>query len=157
MRSTLHLVSRHSDPALNYMQMFHGCETPGSFADFVAKAPEIQDDRWASQTDHLGDKWWPAINFIGRVSHASEDIETLLKRVGAWEKYGAFGWGLDGTERIFASNNSKHFTGASSKTCEYYTTELEEQVEDMFASDYARYDFFGDTAHPQHGTTNGCA
>jgi len=57
---------------------------------------------------------------------------------------------------MFASNNSKHFSGASSKTCEYYTPELEKQVEDMFASDYARYDFFGDTAHPQHGKTNGC-
>ena len=139
------------------MQGCHGRKAPDSFADFVAEAPEIQDDHWASQTDHLGDKWWPAINFIGRVSHASEDIETLLKRVGAWEKYGASGWGLDGTESLFGSNNSGHFTGASSKTCEYYTPELEKQVEDMFASDYARYDFFGDATHPQHGKTNGCA
>jgi len=108
---------------------------------------------WASQTDHLGDKWWPYINFVGRFSHAKEDAEALLKQVGAWEKYGASGWGRDGSERMFATNNAVHFTGSSRKVADFYTPALEKQVADFYASDYARYDFFNDPTHPLYRKT----
>ena len=154
------LLSAYLDKVVRepeYIRRVHGRD-PASFPEFADFVEEIttkgfSDAHWASQTDHLGDKWWPYINFVGRVSHAKEDAEALLKQVGAWEKYGASGWGRDGSERMFATNNAVHFTGSSRKVADFYTPALEKQVADFYAPDYARYDFFNDPTHPLHRKT----
>ena len=118
---------------------------PSSFAAFVVDSQTHKDPHWASQTDHLGDKWWPSINFVGTIANAERDIQRLLERVGAWEKFGACGWGEDGKQRIFADSKVQ-------PNGDHYTPELEEMVQTLYASDYARFDFLGDPAHPAHNS-----
>ena len=70
------------------------------------------------------------------------DAERLLRQIGAWEEYGASGWGTNGTQHVFQSiENKSHATHRSkadswSRLAKYYTPELEQAVEDWYALDY---------------------
>ena len=63
--------------------------------------------------------------------------------MGAWEKYGASGWGTSGQERIFQSNAMQE-RATDTQNTRFYTQELAAKVENMFRKDYERYNF--DTA-----------
>ncbi|GMH46246.1 hypothetical protein TrRE_jg1745 [Triparma retinervis] len=52
-----------------------------------------------------------------RFETLADDTELLLRRVGAWEDFGASGWGTDGASSIFRGTKSEsHTTGASART-----------------------------------------
>jgi len=112
-------------------------EQPRDFAAFVAASQTHADPHWASQTDHIGDKWWGEINFVGTLANAEGDMEQLLRRVGAWEQHGASGWGEGGVQRVFAGTNAPPSAGASglcqvrqgaAAGAEHFTPELEQEV-----------------------------
>jgi hypothetical protein len=137
------LLSAYLDKVVktDYMLRHHHV-CPSDFTEFVAMATyfrDVQDSHWDLQTGKLGDKWCPAINFVGLFSNLQKDMERLLKRVGkgAWDDYGVSGWGKDGTESFCATNTAVHVTHANSQLTEYYTPELEKQVEERFKSDFA--------------------
>jgi hypothetical protein len=83
-------------------------------------------------------KFWKYINFVGHMESIKEDTKRLLQKIGAWEKYGATGWGTDGTKSIVEQSeySQSHTTGASSKIHQWYTPELERLVESYYAVDY---------------------
>jgi hypothetical protein len=97
-------------------------------------------------------KYWPLVNFVGRLETMRDDARRLLERIGAWDEFGASGWGPDGTLPLFAgpspdaSNSSvnigqKHATGADAKLRLYYGSkddpDLAGAVEAFYAEDYS--------------------
>ena len=77
-----------------------------SFQDFLHMAYWCPDPHWKSQSTIMDAKFWPFINFVGHLSTAQADAKALLQRLGAWETYGATGWGADESEPIFASKTA---------------------------------------------------
>jgi len=76
---------------------------------------------------------------VGKFENASEDAKRLLQKVGAWEKYGATGWGDKKDKAIFetSANAVSHATNSKWRMWEYYTPELETLVEHYYSADYA--------------------
>jgi hypothetical protein len=76
----------------------------------------------------MEEKYWPYINFIGRMETIQEDATRLLKQVGAWELFGKTGWGANGKDSIFQAKaggvGRYHATNANSKLKSYFTPEL---------------------------------
>ncbi|KAL7565636.1 hypothetical protein ACA910_018996 [Epithemia clementina (nom. ined.)] len=56
---------------------------------------------WRPQSKRISQKYLQHVNFIGRLETVQQDSETLLRRIGAWEKFGRTGWGVNRTDRIF--------------------------------------------------------
>jgi hypothetical protein len=74
-----------------------------SFQDFVHVARACPNPHWSSQSKRMQLKYWRYINFDGHLETAQADAKALLERVGAWEEYGATGWGANENETIFGS------------------------------------------------------
>ena len=70
------------------------------------------------------------------------DARELLQRIGAWEDYGASGWGANRNESIFMSTSGVHHATSNgtqeskSRLSRYYTPVLEKEIEERFAQDY---------------------
>jgi len=82
------------------------------------------------------EKFMPYINFIGSFSKLSTDANRLLESMGLWNKYGANGWGKNGTSGIFCSEDVFNRTNAKLKMKEYYTDELLDKVKVAYSLDY---------------------
>eukprot|EP00539_Tryblionella_compressa_P007680 CAMPEP_0178762650 /NCGR_PEP_ID=MMETSP0744-20121128/16659_1 /TAXON_ID=913974 /ORGANISM="Nitzschia punctata, Strain CCMP561" /LENGTH=393 /DNA_ID=CAMNT_0020417349 /DNA_START=616 /DNA_END=1797 /DNA_ORIENTATION=+ len=84
------------------------------FDTFVkAFMKQCDDPHWAPQSRRMKPKNWQHINFVGHFDHLQQDARCLLERIGAWEDYGAHGWGKhNGT--MFETNLARHSTGVSS-------------------------------------------
>ena len=84
---------------------------------------------------------------MGHQETIGEDARALLEKLGAWETYGATGWGKDGNESFLQSRSAvRHKTTTAkdtydSKLSKYYTPELEAKVEAMFQEDYAAAEY----------------
>ena len=77
---------------------------------------------------------------MGHVESAARDAKELLKRIGAWEEFGASGWGENNNQSVFDSSSESavtHVTGAKWRMWKYYTPELENIVENFYATDYS--------------------
>ena len=104
------------------------------------------------------DDVWKYVNFIGSFDTLASDARRLLQKVGAWEKYGASGWGSNNVGRrgyprrykdekeissssaIFGSNEASHGTNAKSHFQEVFGTsepEVQKAVLDFYGQDYA--------------------
>ena len=95
------------------------------------------DNHWNLQARRMEQKYWAYIDFVGHLESATEDAESLLRRLGAWEEYGATGWGPQGNSSIFATNQSPHTTKAKNLLQMYYTPELENIVDwQLYKQDY---------------------
>jgi hypothetical protein len=112
------------------------------------------DTHWRPQSRRMETKYWPLVNFVGRLETMRDDARLLLERIGAWDEFGVSGWGPDGTLSLFAGpsseayNNSssdnigqKHATGAVDKFRLYYGSsddpDLAGAVEAFYAEDYS--------------------
>jgi Sulfotransferase family len=84
-------------------------------------------------------KYWKYINFVGHMENMKEDTRRLLEKIGAWDKWGATGWGADGKSSIveLSEFSQSHTTGASSKIYQWYTPERERLVESFYSMDYS--------------------
>ena len=101
----------------------------------------------------LDDAWWPSIDFVGYTDTLADDAEKLLKSihstkdgVSAWERVGKEGWDLsDGCNEtsnvafgreIFHTKANGTSTSSLEKLKQYYTPELEAQVEAQYKEDW---------------------
>lgn len=89
----------------------------------------------------MEDKYWPYINFVGRMETLTEDAKRLLRLVGAWQRFGASGWGKDGKDSIFQSKaggvGRHHATNARERLKQKISSvELEKAIENYYAEDF---------------------
>lgn len=108
---------------------------------FLALCAGCSDDHWRPQNDRVDYKYWPYMDHIGHVETAAVDARDLLERVGAWDEFGASGWGRDGSLPIFGTKEASgagmnHSTFAEWKVWEWYTPDSEQLVERFYRSDY---------------------
>eukprot|EP00527_Entomoneis_sp_CCMP2396_P006755 CAMPEP_0198145806 /NCGR_PEP_ID=MMETSP1443-20131203/25459_1 /TAXON_ID=186043 /ORGANISM="Entomoneis sp., Strain CCMP2396" /LENGTH=312 /DNA_ID=CAMNT_0043809537 /DNA_START=303 /DNA_END=1241 /DNA_ORIENTATION=+ len=98
---------------------------------------KCDDDHWKPQDEKLDSKYWAYMDWIGHVESAERDAENLLTKIGAWEDYGATGWGPTGTNHIFQEQGPhNHYTNAANKMWTWYTPEIETMVEGYYRADY---------------------
>lgn len=98
------------------------------------------DDHWRAQSTRLDFKYWPYIDHVGHVETAAQDAKALLQIVGAWDEFGASGWG-GGNSSIFESKTAgaagmNHSTHADWQVWKWYTPETEQLVERFYQGDY---------------------
>ena len=119
------------------------CSTQASqsLQGFFELIQTCKDEHFTPQYLRMEGKYWPKINFVGHMDTVAEDAETLLNRVGAWERFGKTGWGKNGNSSAFGTKagdpGRKHAKDAKDKLLTYFTTpELERQVEQHYRGDY---------------------
>ena len=95
-----------------------------SFESFVWALTQCHDIHWNPQVWRMESRYWPYINFVGKMTNVEEDARKLLQKIRAWEEYGKTGWGKSKDLAIFQTNTASHATGAHSLTQEYYTAEI---------------------------------
>lgn len=79
----------------------------------------------------------PVMNLVGDFASVGSWIEKVLRRVGAWEEYGATGWGKSGSESVFQTNMYPYRTDAASRMGEFYNRETLSAVYSAYAGDIA--------------------
>ena len=114
-----------------------------TFTEFInlSNICSRKNAHWNAQYDIVAD--WDVINYVVNFKNLANGTRRLLKtRVNgefAWKKFGAIGWGANGTSAIFEENNrQKHSTLSKRQSLynKYYTPELEKIVEERFSKDY---------------------
>ena len=122
---------------LDFRKRLRSCDLGEfTFEIFVNQfMPFCNDPHWRPQSQRLSDWVWPYMNFIGYFGTIEEDATRLLKKLHAWENYGAWGWGSENAS-IFSSNNAHHRTSASQLIPTYYTPELKHKVRRFYVRDY---------------------
>lgn len=89
-------------------------ETILPFETFVsAIIPTCPDGHWLPQSHRLRRKNWKYINFVGHFESVYDDAKRLLQHIGAWDEFGASGWGIDNNNNSGRNNNSKESTNVS--------------------------------------------
>jgi len=81
------------------------------------------NQHWAPFTDRVESKYWEHVNFVGHFETLQADARTLLEKIGAWEEFGATGWGPNRTDSIFSPRSSDgrpHATDAVSQFETFY-------------------------------------
>jgi hypothetical protein len=108
-----------------------------SFQNFVeAFMVQCKDDHWRLQSDRMKPTNWKYINFVGHFDTLAEDARSLLEKIGAWEEYGATGWGDHGNLSFFQKNFAQHATSAKSRLEVFYIPEVLEPVLQYLKADY---------------------
>jgi len=109
------------------------------FKLFVSKVENGKRDvHWNPQCELYDcNKWMPIINFMGHIETAAEDTERLLRQIGAWEDFGANGWGVDKNMPIFqGKKHATHTTGAHERMHEFYADgKIRQRVKLLMATD----------------------
>jgi len=103
--------------------------------DFMS---QCDDNHWKPQSRRMSATSWKAINFVGHLDRLMEDGHALLRRLGAFEEFGAEGWGPSNGP-IFQRNTAKHATSAHDKMEEFYrpdNPEIETLVLQHYRADY---------------------
>ena len=124
------------------------CWTPtitgggGTFADFFRLTQRCMDTHWRPQSQRMEEKYIPLLDVIGHMKTMERDAKRLLQRIGAWDDYGASGWGVHGNESIFQSKGtvshatSQNKADSRQRLAQFYTAELEKIVDLKYAKDY---------------------
>jgi hypothetical protein len=97
---------------------------------------QCNDAHWKLQSTRMKRKNWKFINFVGYFDNLAHDARCLLEQIGAWDEYGATGWGKYQNTSFLETNVAHHKTSARSSISKYYTPELME-----LAMHYLRPDF----------------
>lgn len=119
------------------------------FEEFLGYVLDPNDDPTEPAGLHLGTEphWRPQALVGGLAAHRDRLTDVgdfadvagwtrrLLTRVGAWERFGAWGWGPDGDQAIFDGNDSIRRTGAAALIEEFYDPITLEAVYDAYAID----------------------
>jgi hypothetical protein len=107
---------------------------------FLQLVQVCDDEHWHGQHARMEAKYWPYIDVVAHVETAAGDARDLLHRIGAWDEYGATGWGVDGDLAIFGSKGTagagEHATWSQWKVWQWYTPESERMVERFYQADY---------------------
>ena len=109
-----------------------------SFSGFVEATRTCHDSHWGPQSERMEAKYLSTLDFVGHFDTLEDDSVRLLKRIGAYEEFGANGWGKYSNESIFHSTGTvKHASGKTARLLsQFYTPELEVEIEQRFANDY---------------------
>lgn len=113
-----------------------------TFAGFVKLTRKCKDDHWQPQALRMDPNdpmstIWKTINFVGHWESIQEDAQRLLRKIGAWDDYGASGWDSRGQHFIFQSMETvSHKSGASQRLAQYYTPQLEAEIGERYSIDY---------------------
>jgi len=105
-----------------------------TFVEFINVTKGCDNIHWRPHVDIVANHT-EFLNFIIDFNYLAEDAERLLKKVGAWLKFGATGWGENGTNAVFG-RNEHHSSSGSGTYYDYYTPELEKIVEERYRLDY---------------------
>jgi len=101
---------------------------------------KCSDPHWRPQYKRMSIRNWKYINFVGRFENKKADTHRLLKKIGAFEEFGASGWGEDEngnlTLPIFGSNLAPHATDSGTKMSKHYTDEVRKLVFKYYRMDY---------------------
>jgi hypothetical protein len=113
-----------------------------SLSNFLDMMQTCEDAHWRPQNRRMEAKYWPYINFVGRMENVADDAKKLLKSVGAWDQFGKSGWGQHGNVSIFGTKaggaGRNHATNARERLRVHYNTaKLVRNVDFYYASDYA--------------------
>ena len=123
---------RHDTPCKQRVR-----DSVATLSGFINVTQKCWDAHWNLQVHRMEQKYWAYINFVGHLESAAKDAESLLRQLGAWEDYGATGWGPQGQNSIFTANQSPHTTKAKNLLQLYYTPELEKIVDwQLYKQDY---------------------
>ncbi len=94
------------------------------------------DGHWKPQSLLLHKDNWNFINFVGNLKNGEADTHLLLKQIGAFEEFGASGWGEFRNQSFFQSNRAKHKTDSMSAMEQHYTPDLRKRVFEYVRGDY---------------------
>ena len=112
-----------------------------SLSGFFSVVRVCDDAHWRGQTWRVDARFWPFINFVGHTDSLAGDTERLLKKIGAWDQFGKQGWGENGDEHVFSDkaggSGAHHYTFARSKMTTFITPEMETEIDEFYADDYA--------------------
>jgi hypothetical protein len=109
---------------------------------------------WRPIYTRVDDKWWPYMTYIANMENLSDDAERFLRSlkseidgVSAWDRVGKSGWGdnekhycettPNSTNAFLAVKGKIHNEDAENYLREYYTPELEKEVEKQYWMDYS--------------------
>jgi len=143
----------HDDLDLDYNHCFLKRDDFGFFLYNITTV--LSDVHWRSIHSLIDKKWWPHVNFVGKMTTLSEDakefldsIHSNIDNVSAWERIGSTGWGAnerncsaEGTDPFLAERRNRHQTDARDKMMDYYTPELENFVESHWGDDLNNHYF----------------
>lgn len=119
-----------------------------SFEGFLSIVPTCLNNHWEAQAHRMEPKFWFTINFVGHMETATADTHRLLNMIAnnneyddddaLWVKFGASGWGINGTEHIFQyASTIRHGTGSSDKIAKYYgSADIESKAREILRMDY---------------------
>ena len=97
---------------------------------------QCTDPHWQPQSERMRTKNWKIINFVGRFENLAHDARCLLVKIGAWDEYGATGWGKHQNASFLEKNIANHATSAKGSLDEYYTPELRAIAQQFLQHDY---------------------
>jgi hypothetical protein len=100
---------------------------------------KCKSEQWEPQSRRMEAKYWEYVNFIGRMETIEEDSKRFLDRVGAWEEIGATGWGVNGTERIFAATGHEYDSVMAAMIS--YTPVVDRHLEEVYKEDLEKERF----------------
>ncbi len=118
-----------------------GCERQGqSIIRLLDLSLRCKSDQWEPQSHRMEQKYWDFINFIGHMESVQEDAKRLLEYIGAWQDIGVSGWGVDGSEYIFARSvgDNKSITTAMVS----YTAVVDALLGEIYKEDLENH-YFG--------------
>ena len=108
-----------------------------TFETFVEGfASQCHNPHWAPQSKRLRPSNWQFINFVGQFHSLEHDARCLLEKVGAWEDYGANGWGEHGNLSLFQRNTAVHKTSARDKKADFFTPRVLQKAAAYVNPDY---------------------
>jgi hypothetical protein len=117
-----------------------------ALAKEALQACDVPD--WRPQGKRMEPKYYRTLNFVGQFENASEDLQRLLERIGAWQLYGKTGWGSKGKDSIYFPIPTLKQVGPRPRRTRfsnnmtvplqiYMNYDLERLVEKFYESDYA--------------------
>jgi hypothetical protein len=112
-----------------------GCSKQmSSFVRFLDLMQDCSSPNWDPQYLRIEERYWKHIDFIGHIENAQDDAKRLLEKVGAWEDYGASGWGPNGNQSMFTptGHEADHVRMAIAS----YTPVVDRLVEKNYQVDY---------------------
>jgi hypothetical protein len=85
----------------------------------------------------------PQLDSVGHFDTIGAWTRRLLEDVGAWDEYGASGWGPHESDAVFESNTHWAVTGASNRIPEFYDAQTLHAVYEAYADDLQIASRFG--------------
>ena len=109
-------------------------ESPSNFLNRIQTCPNAH---WQPQSWRMPVKYWEQINFVGQMDQMASDARRLLKKIGAWDAFGAQGW-KNGPIFFSAPGQSGRFhaTGAKDKAGKMLNPELARRLRTYYGDDY---------------------